>query len=66
MHPTSIKFAAIFKHSPWLMQSDNAVHLPVSGMPKDHQVLWKDIAKWLASEQLRAVRADSSCPQEKK
>ena len=47
------KFAAIFRHSPWLMASDNAVHIPVSGMPKDHQVTWKEVAKLVATAQMR-------------
>lgn len=46
------KFAAIFRHSPWLMASDNAVHMQVAGMPKEHQVTWKEVAKWVAQMQM--------------
>lgn len=61
-----MKLGAIFKQSPWLLQSDDAVHMPISGLPKGHQITWKDLGRAFAAEQLARNGADGAAATEKK
>lgn len=37
------KLEAIFEAAPWLANDGKAVHLPIIGMPKDHQLTWPEL-----------------------
>lgn len=37
------KLAVIFNQSPWLKTDGKAVHLPISGLEKDHQLTWPEL-----------------------
>lgn len=37
------KLAVIFNQAPWLKTEGKAVHIPISGLSKDHQLTWPEL-----------------------
>jgi hypothetical protein len=37
------KLAVIFNQAPWLKTDGKAVHLPISGLGKEHQLTWPEL-----------------------
>ena len=48
------RLLAIFEHAEWLRDSDQPVCLPISGMPKGHQITWREL--WHILETARDLR----------
>jgi hypothetical protein len=37
------KLAVIFNQAPWLKTDGKAVHVPIHGLDKDHQLTWPEL-----------------------
>ena len=37
------KLAVIFNQAPWLKTDGKAVHIPIAGLDKDHQLKWPEL-----------------------
>lgn len=58
------KLSAIFNQSPWLKTDGKAVHLPISGLGKDHQLTWPELyALYRESDSLAPKPKPSDCHQ---
>ena len=44
------KLQKIFEVAPWLKDSKNVIHMPVSGMKRDDGLMWKELYQLIFKE----------------